>query len=151
MSDLTTYSPDTKAYQLAEFVGDFDLTFDTSESLNHPDVLPWTLTFTVRGEEHHFGGQDLDALFRWALDYICGKVDTNGRPISTDPDSLVDCTCGHRKYAHCNGVEYCKTFLLVVEGQFASCHCSGFTFISDAHRRLWEMAQPFGRDRRDEQ
>lgn len=78
--------PETLAWQLAEH-GDFSLDFDTSD-MRTPDCLPWTLHFTLDGVEHHFAGQNLSELFTWALGFITGKVDSNGRELtSTAPSS----------------------------------------------------------------
>ncbi len=53
-----------------------------------------------------------------------------------DVDSVVDCRCGHRKDAHCNGVEYCKVI---------GCRCHAFEFRSDEDKRRWWHADATAR------
>lgn len=79
-------SAEALAVELAAACGDFDLTYDASENPNAPDCMPWTLTFTHAGEEHHFGwmlASDLEGLFRWAIDFAAGLVNSNGLPVPT--------------------------------------------------------------------
>lgn len=91
MTVTITKTVEELSIELAEKCGSFDLSFDADENRNIPDSMPWTLTFTARGEERHFGGMlalPVEQLFQWAIDFVDGKVGANGQPI-TSAEALI--------------------------------------------------------------
>ncbi len=84
-------------WQFAEKYGSFELTFGPREAtspgwncgplVRQPDAMPWTLSFCKETGDtsnwtHHFAGFNLPDLFKWAGDFIEGRVDEHGQVLT---------------------------------------------------------------------
>lgn len=73
--------PETLAWKFAALAGDYALYFNASD-VHAPDAMPWTFEFKHEGEDIYFAGTQLDELFTWAIGFVEGKLDRNGREIA---------------------------------------------------------------------